>query len=131
LRGELPKRLREVLAKEIVKLDSYLLHADIPRMQQIWTHRGPGLTSPFMLLDELDAIGARLIPKLECHPAAAERLVRLAIETRFSGKGSVVGSEKLVKHAPLIAAGLLIGGISNEYLQRPAVVASIERIAVG
>ena len=95
-------------------LTAYLADADLQNMQRVWCHQGVGLTRPFMVLDELDAIGRRLGEAFAEHPRLAQAIIDQAIGLVFDEAASrPPGLAKLARNSPTIAAGLLIGSNAN------------------
>ena len=99
----------DLLTKAIGKLG-------IPRMQQVWTRRGPGLTRPFMLLDLLDVFGSRLAVTMADERETAEALVIRVIASTGADRSPAPGIRKLISAAPTVAAGLLVGSCANRTL---------------
>ncbi len=50
----MPKSIYSKVANELSILSDSIAQADIENLQRVWSRRGPGLTRPFMILDELD-----------------------------------------------------------------------------
>jgi DNA (cytosine-5)-methyltransferase 1 len=96
------------------ELADFLSDADIGHMQRIWNHKGLGQTTPFMLLDKLDEFGDRLIEILSFHQSAAEALIAKTVEAEHgNSRKKPAGIAKLLRNAPLILSGLLIGSVAN------------------
>jgi DNA (cytosine-5)-methyltransferase 1 len=120
----IPKRLMKTVAKELLVLAEHFEAADIAHMQDVWSHRGPGGTRPFMLLDQLDMAGHRIGKLLsKDQMGVAQTVVSRAIAYQHGGKSrdALPGTEKLLGNAPLICAGLLIGSLANMKLQQFAI----------
>jgi hypothetical protein len=67
-----------------------------------------------MLLDKLDDAGAKLIACLSKDSALSGRIVSKSIKREHKIEAGVTkGFEKLIRNAPLILAGLLIGSLFN------------------
>ncbi|MCS0495588.1 DNA cytosine methyltransferase [Ancylobacter sp. MQZ15Z-1] len=109
--------LRPKVEAVLSGVSTYVTEADIENMQRVWTHRGVGGTRPFMLLDELDRAGTRLIEVLQPEPMVAAAVVDAAISLVFGDDKPLVGLAKLVRNAPLIAAGLLVGSTVNSTIR--------------
>lgn len=117
---ELPNDLRELIRAELALLSHYISRADINNMQRLWSHNGLGLTRPFMLLDQLDQRGARIIEILSGHEILAQTLVGQAILSGYGEKKAfgLPGLQKLARNAPLILSGLLVGALANGELSK-------------
>lgn len=113
----LPEPEKSALNIEIAALVETLDGVDVVRMQSIWNRTGLGRTTPFMLLDTLDEFGARLTKMIETNRPAAEALIAKVVEAEHgNARKKPVGISKLVRNAPLIVAGLLVGSVTNTVL---------------
>ncbi|WP_167493273.1 DNA cytosine methyltransferase [Brevundimonas vancanneytii] len=120
------------VATVLSDLSAYLADADLQNMQRVWCHQGLGLTRPFMVLDELDALGRRLREALMEHPRLAQAIIDQAISLVFDEAPSPPpGLAKLARNAATIAAGLLIGSSANAILERGFELEARPRPAVG
>jgi len=118
----LPEGAKELCRAPLVQLESFIQHADIKNMQTLWSHQGPGQTRPFMLLDEMVEVGQSVRSALNRHPESAQILVSDAVNRTFGNRvGDIPGVAKLVRNAPLILAGLLVGSLANVELGKRAV----------
>lgn len=116
---ELPSDLCEGIRAELALLAEFICRADINNMQRLWSHNGLGLTRPFMLLDQLDQSGARIIEILNGHEILAQTLVGQAILSGYGQKAFMLpGLQKLARNAALILSGLLVGGLANSELSK-------------
>ena len=113
LKGQMSDDAREVVTPQLIQLEQTISAADIANMQGLWAHRGPGGTRAFMVLDELDRIGAMIAGALDDHRAEAACLIERTIEREFGPDGSAIGVAKLVRNAPRILAGLLVATTVN------------------
>jgi DNA (cytosine-5)-methyltransferase 1 len=113
----IPCSLRRCVEALLDEVSAYIGKADIENMQRVWTHKGVGGTRPFMLLDELDRSGQRMIEVLQSKPEIACAIVDTAIEAGFGDQRPTVGVAKLERNAPVIASGLLIGSSANTKLR--------------
>ncbi len=119
LQFRLPANCRGAVLEELAKVSDFIRQADVPHMQDVWSHSGPGLTRPFMLLDQLDEVGGRVSACLSSVVEEAAQLVADAISFEHGEAAlSLPGLGKLAKNAPLIGAGLLVGSIANHELGR-------------
>lgn len=120
------------VARVLSDLSAYLADADLQNMQRVWCHQGVGLTRPFMVLDELDALGRRLSRVLMEHPPLAQEIIDQAIGFAFDGTPAPPpGLAKLARNAATIAAGMLIGSSANVILERSFELEPHRRPAVG
>ncbi len=102
-------------------LAEFIAEADIANMQQLWCHRGPGKTRAFMLLDAISDEATRITKAFRCGDELACRLVRRALQVEYGKKlCDLPGLAKLLRNAPLIASGLLCGGLANDLLSKRA-----------
>ena len=116
--NRLPSETRSIIKEEMTKFGRYVRLADIPHMQDVWSHRGPGGIRPFMFLDHLDQLGRDLIKVIAEHDAVAQHSITLAVKAQYKrGASDLVGVEKLKKNAPLILAGVIIGAHANAGLR--------------
>lgn len=113
--------IRVSMDTQLERLADFIAGADIQRMQQVWSHRGLGTTTPFMLLDCLDEVGLAIRESVRCEASSAQKLVKEIIDLQFaSSSRAPVGISKLLKNAPTILAGLLVGSIANPLLRQRA-----------
>jgi DNA (cytosine-5)-methyltransferase 1 len=129
----LPPRLCEGMAEDIGILERYLRSVDLRRMQDVWSHRGPGGTRPFDVLDQLGSTGASLTRLLHPNPIASSRAVDDAIAEAFgAGASELTGLAKLRRNAALICAGIIVGAVTNRELtaRSPAATRAPHRAAV-
>lgn len=116
---KLPDELSEKIRAELSQLADFIRRADVINMQRLWSHSGLGLTRPFMLLDQLDEIGTRIINTLKDNEIFVQHLVSQAIGSKFGEKASKLpGLSKLTRNATLIVSGLLIGSLANRELSK-------------
>jgi DNA (cytosine-5)-methyltransferase 1 len=129
---EFPKNLAAKIEEALATLEDYIREADIVHMQRIWSHKGVGRTTPFMLLDTLDEVGDDLIEILKSENLLSQKLIGEAILAEY-GKvaGELPGLAKLAKNAPLILAGLLVGATANIELSRHQEKGTQKRRALG
>ncbi|WP_076097975.1 DNA cytosine methyltransferase [Chromobacterium subtsugae] len=112
--GKLPKTLRSKVEEKLASLLNFIRNADVAHMQRIWSHKGVGCTTPFMLLDRLDESGTDMVKLLGGDELLAQVLVSDAIMAEYGqAAGGLPGLAKLARNAPLILAGLLIGSLAN------------------
>lgn len=105
------------------KLDKYLRSADIERMQAVWSHRGPGGTRPFHLLDELSSVADEIASCIPAHEGNALGLeITARLEAQFPAR-NMVGVEKLRKNASRVVAGCLTASLFNAVASSDQVVA--------
>jgi DNA (cytosine-5)-methyltransferase 1 len=110
----LPPETRSFVKGEMMKFGQYVRLADIPHMQDVWSHRGPGGIRPFMFLDQMDQLGRALIPIIAEHDGIAQLAVMQVVKSEYKrGIAELVGLEKLKRNAPLILAGIVIGAYAN------------------
>jgi DNA (cytosine-5)-methyltransferase 1 len=115
---QLPIQHQTAVRETVVKCRRYVRAADVSRMQDVWSHRGPGLTRPFMLLDHLDECAVELKRVLAEVPFEAAPALREVISATFGRKAmKLVGLGKLEKNALAVFAGLLLGSAANIELE--------------
>lgn len=121
---QLPRTLWNLFRNNLSALRDYLLDADIKNMQRLWAHRGVGGTRAFMLLDEIDKVSLQLARVLETRKEIAKNIVKCVIEAEHASPVETLpGALKLIRNAPLILAGLIVGSFVNSELTprgRPA-----------
>lgn len=132
IKDELPTYLLSQMATEIAVLASFVRNADVKNMQRVWSHNGPGLTSPFMLLDRLDSSGALLSKALQAHEVLAQKLVGQTVWATY-GKNSdeLPGLQKLARNAPLILSGLIVGSLVNTEMIKHSNSTPMVKLAAG
>src|SRR6185437_48277 len=92
----LPKNVSSVVKKRLGEFAEYLRHSDILHMQDVWSHRGPGGTRPFMMLDGIDKVGAELISVIAGHEDITKIAVADVIKAQYRRKTSeLAGLAKL------------------------------------
>lgn len=110
----LPRDLCEKIDAELLQLMDFMRRADVTNMQRLWNHNGLGLTRPFMLLDQLDESGTRIIEILSSYEILAQTLVGEAIWAEYGEESlKLLGLNKLARNAILILSGLLVGALAN------------------
>ncbi|MCT7314893.1 DNA (cytosine-5-)-methyltransferase [Ralstonia sp. CHL-2022] len=119
LLSKLSKEILQSARSELDALDAFIADADVTHMQAIWSHRGVGCTTPFMVLDKLDEIGANLARVFSEHEVLAQELVGDAVLEEYGQKAmGLPGLVKLARNAPPILAGILVGATANDALIR-------------
>jgi DNA (cytosine-5)-methyltransferase 1 len=97
----LPSRSDSSALLELNSLSEFLMSVDVTRMQDVWSHRGPGGTRPFTLLDRLGEAALALRPAILEEDSSQIKVTEVA------------GHTKLMRNAPLIYSGILIGSLVN------------------
>lgn len=115
LRAALPVGRLSAIEAELSGLSTFLAKSDVRRMQAVWSHRGPGGTRPFAVIDRLGATGRSVISLLRNGDHfAAEEAIREALAAQYGREvATLPGVPKLIRNAPLIYAGLLVGTTAN------------------
>lgn len=109
--------LNKAVSPHLQEISSFVETADIPNMQTVWAHQGPGGTRVFMLLDKLDEIGSKLTNTVAVHAQEAPSLVEAIIRNQYGAAAETLpGLTKLARNAPIILAGLFIGSTVNRLL---------------
>ena len=126
--GTLPPQARDALSGPLAKLETMLAGADLQNLQQLWSHRGPGRTRPFMLLDDLDAAGTYIRSVLEPFESEAREVLQDIVATQYGVETLMLpGLAKLDRNAILVLSGVIVGSLANAHLANvmndPAVVA--------
>lgn len=115
----LPAAARTSIADPIKALDTVLETADLANMQKLWSHRGPGRTRPFMLLDELDHAGTLIQDELAGFEASARGILKDMISHQYgSAAAKLPGLAKLDRNASLIVSGVIVGSLANSHLSQ-------------
>lgn len=113
----LPLQARDALSGPLASLETMLAGADLQNMQKLWSHRGPGRTRPFMLLDDLDAAGASIRSALEPFERDVREVLQDIVATQYGVETSVLpGLAKLDRNAILILSGVIVGSLANAHL---------------
>lgn len=119
VQSKLPVRLRARVHSVLGEAEAYVTAADVANMQRIWSHRGVGRTTPFMLLDQLDAYAVRLTGLLRSSEHAIKYAIGEAILAQYGADAfQLPGLAKLARNAPVVCAGLLLASRANEALAR-------------
>lgn len=115
---KLPTESTKKVVPVLDGLRGFFRVAALGDMQRIWSHRGLGVTTPFMLLDQLNFAGSRLTSVLAGQEVLAQRLLGEVIVSEYGREEArhLPGLAKLARNAPLILAGLFIGSTANAYL---------------
>lgn len=117
--GQLPPELTDALTEPLQRLTQYVRNADVANMQTVWAHHGVSETRPFMLLDELGEIGEIVQAILAGDEEASQRILADAVEREYKERTTgLPGVAKLLRNAPLILAGLIVGSVANVELTR-------------
>lgn len=117
LRTGVSPGLKEAVAPYLEQLSSFVESADIANMQSVWTHRRPGGTRAFMLLDKLDEIGSEMANAISMHSDEAPRMIEAMIRHHHGAAAvALPGLAKLARNSATILAGLLIGSTVNPML---------------
>lgn len=115
----LPIDARRELAMPLAALEAMLETADLQNMQKLWSHRRPGRTRPFMLLDELDSAGTRIQSVLTPFTESMPHIVRCVVTAQYGDStDELPGLAKLDRNATLILSGVIVGFIANAYLAK-------------
>lgn len=105
--------------RHLKRLRAYLQNPAISHLQNVWSRRGAGKLHPFDVLDRLDEAARKLIPIVQSSPMSASQIVNAGLVHTYGIKPrKLLGVPKLLRHAPLIASGLLIGSITNVMLDQ-------------
>ncbi|MEO0464380.1 MAG: DNA cytosine methyltransferase [Pseudomonadota bacterium] len=119
LKCAMSSQLEKAVAGLLDDVSRYVAAADIRNLQAVWAHQGPGGTRAFMLLDKFNETGLSLSNALVGYEEEAERLIASAIEYQFHADlGDIPGVPKLLRNAPLVLAGLLLGSRINPILAK-------------
>lgn len=109
-----------LISVSLSELKAALRVADIKNMQALWTHRGPGETRTFMLLDLLDDAGSDIRRTLDKSEFEYDELIETVLFGQFGEKvADLPGIPKLVRNSNLILAGMLVGATANVAIQEP------------
>jgi DNA (cytosine-5)-methyltransferase 1 len=118
LSTDLPENVARLIEPSLQALAQYITGADVQNMQAIWSHSGPGLTRPFMMLDELDRVGAEISTALTAHSDHARMAVETAIALQYGPTHDLAGVGKITRAATTTLAGLLVGALANRELSK-------------
>src|SRR3546814_2290659 len=87
-------------------------------MQKLWSHRGPGRTRPFMLLDELDSAGTLIQSVLTPYAESIRHVVHDVVTAQYGNStDKLPGLAKLDRNSVLILSGVIIGCLANAHLR--------------
>jgi DNA (cytosine-5)-methyltransferase 1 len=115
--SRIPKGSNELVRAELAAIGDFVRDADVRRMQDLWSRRGPGSIRPFMMIDRIDRSAAKLVQLLINHRDIAEIIVKESIRTEFGTEVTkIAGVGKLTKHAPVTVAALIITSVVNHAL---------------
>ncbi len=113
LMKSLPTELRSAVTTHLGVAVDFLAEADLKNLQGLWSHRRPGGTRPFALLDMLDSVARELRQLTSQEIPVVEDVLR-----EILGSGVAVGRQKLERNAPLVLSGLVLGAAVNDKLSR-------------
>jgi len=109
--------MKAAVAQCLEQIRQFVENADIANMQAVWTHRRPGGTRAFMLLDKLDEIGSAMANRIAPHSSEASQLIEVIIQHHYGASAAALpGLAKLARNSATILAGLLIGSTVNPLL---------------
>lgn len=120
----LPTTTGERVSAVAAALAEQVRAADIKRMQDVWTRRGPGGTRPFDFIDKLASYASE-IESIVNELDQDQKVLTLAQILRSEygdAAAQLPGLMKLVRLAPSIIAGTIMGALVNSVLEpsRPA-----------
>lgn len=113
----LPRRSCEAINSELSELSAFLSRTDATQLQRVWTHTGPGSIRPFELLDRVNTTAADVKALLASKPELSEEILT---EVIVAAGGKMKGTDKLLKNASTILAGLIVGSSANASMPRTA-----------
>src|SRR3546814_17442467 len=88
-------------------------------MQKLWSHRGPGRTRPFMLLDELDSAGTLIQSVLTPYAESMRHVVHVVVPATYGNStDKLPGMAKLDRTSVLILSGVIIVCLANAHMVR-------------
>lgn len=118
------KHILTLLDAEGVQLGSILddfanelRRLDFAYLQAVWSHRGPGATRPFMLLDMLDDHSKTLLGALAPHKEACIAALKAIANELDNSVAHHLNSKKLSQNATVVIAAFLIGSTANRIIQ--------------
>jgi DNA (cytosine-5)-methyltransferase 1 len=116
--GKLDVAAAKQVKAELQILATYLKSVDLVRLQDVWSHRGPGGTRPTDILDRLTEAGVTMSSLLQLQSdSRSAAMIQNALEFEFGAKYyEITGTAKLVRNERLVLAGLLIGSMTNSIL---------------
>jgi DNA (cytosine-5)-methyltransferase 1 len=107
---------RHLIARLLEDFQRHLSAIDFAHMQGVWSHRAPGATRPFMLLDLIDEFSRELRTLLEQDERTCEQIFE-TLSTRYAGLFSPsLSSRKLTANAPTVLAGFFIAATTNSVI---------------
>ena len=115
LRSAIPANKLMAVEAELSRLRAFLAQSDLRRMQSVWSHKGPGGTRPFAVIDQLGATGLSVSDLLRAGDHLdSEEAIRAALSAQYGRElASLPGVPKLMRNAPLIHSGMLVGTTAN------------------
>lgn len=117
LRSSAGQELEEAVAPYLEEVSRFVASADIRNMQAVWSHRRPGGTRPFMLLDKLNEVGSAMSAALSEHADEAASMIEALVRHQHGAAAeSLPGLAKLARNSATILAGLLVGATVNPLL---------------
>ena len=116
--NQLPMRARGSVRQVLGRCHAWIKAADVLRMQDVWSHQGPGLTRPFMLLDHLNEFAEELKCVLANAALDGAPVLEAVISGTFKRKAKkLAGLGKLRNNANAVLVGLLVGAAANIELE--------------
>lgn len=105
-----------VLAKKLLGgRESLVTKCNAYQLQEVWAHRHADGIHPYRIVDELGASAAELRQAV----ASNSSIARTTMESILGTLGSPKGSEKVIRNAESVFAGVLVGCAINELLESP------------
>jgi DNA (cytosine-5)-methyltransferase 1 len=98
-------------------LEAYLASVDCSTLQRVWSHKGPGSTHPFVLLDKISALAEEMEMYIS-ETVNAAVLERLIIDSFGSTWTTVSGKAKILRYASRVVAGLIVGSTANSIFEQ-------------
>lgn len=130
LQVQFAQTVQHELTTQRLRLEGWLSSADITNMQRIWSHRGVGRTTPFMLLDRLSEAAEDLQSLLSEQPEECQAAVWWVLRKQYGRElDHLPGLNKLSRNASVIASGFLLGSWTNKFLRASQRVASSTQVA--
>jgi DNA (cytosine-5)-methyltransferase 1 len=114
----LSRPMRSKINAELRRLRTLLSTTDSVALQKAWAKTGNGVVGPLQLLDQLSSSGEILVGVVGKDRDLARRTVVDALNGHGPDSDDPVGVAKLLINAPMVAAGILVGSLTNSVLRQ-------------
>jgi DNA (cytosine-5)-methyltransferase 1 len=106
---ELSRHTKSAIQKINKNLTVELSKTTAVELQKVWSHNSKSGVHPYEVVDAIGSAAKELTEEFKVKSGEALWIVKAVVDN----EGTPTGSEKLLKHASAVAAGLIVGSIAN------------------